>query len=117
RARGILTGVVSNFDYRLIGILDGLGLLPLLDIVIRPADAGAAKPDSRIFHVALRRLDIGAPQALYVGDDEHHDVAAARSPGLRALQVQNLGSLKEVLGWIEGSKGKKHELTGAQQPN
>ncbi|HME69639.1 MAG TPA: HAD family hydrolase, partial [Myxococcota bacterium] len=52
RASGIRTGVVSNFDHRLAGLLEGLGLAPQIEVVIRPADAHAAKPDPRIFGCA-----------------------------------------------------------------
>src|SRR4029079_1696434 len=45
RGRGLRTGMVSNFARRLPRILDAFGLAPLLDVVVLPADAGAAKPD------------------------------------------------------------------------
>ena len=56
RGLGLATGCVSNFDARLPGILAGLGLAPLLDVVMLPAEARAAKPDARIFALALARL-------------------------------------------------------------
>jgi putative hydrolase of the HAD superfamily len=90
RRRGLATGVVSNFDHRLPALLDGLGLAPLLDVIVRPADVGAAKPDARIFHAALERLRVAPNDALYVGDDEDDDVGGARAAGLQALNVATL---------------------------
>ncbi|HYB13559.1 MAG TPA: HAD-IA family hydrolase [Myxococcota bacterium] len=96
RAGGLRTGVVSNFDHRLKGLLEGLELSPELEVVIRPADAHAAKPDPRIFHCALRRLAVGAREAIYVGDDAEHDVAGAQAAGLRAIDASSLATLAEL---------------------
>jgi putative hydrolase of the HAD superfamily len=100
RRRGLRTGIVSNFDHRLRLLLEPLGLAPLLDVVVLPADAGAAKPDARIFALALQRLGVSARRALYVGDDAHDDVAGARAAGLRALDVGEV-PLSEILDWID----------------
>jgi putative hydrolase of the HAD superfamily len=96
RARGLRTGVVSNFDHRLPGLLEGLGLAPQLEIVIRPADAQAAKPDPRIFSCALRHLGVSPQETIYVGDDALHDVAGARAAGLIAIDASALATLVEL---------------------
>jgi len=109
RAAGLATAVVSNFDGRLPGILEGLGLgvgarpgsgaAPprLLDAVVLPADAGCAKPDPRIFHRALARLGgIEPAAALHVGDDPERDLAGARRAGLRAFDVGRVATLAEL---------------------
>lgn len=106
RARGLRTGMVSNFDHRLPALLDGLDLGPLFDIVIRPSDAGAAKPDPRIFAVALERLGIPAAEAVYVGDDAAHDVEGARAAGLRAIDVRTLTNLSDIVARVEAMKGR-----------
>lgn len=97
RGRGLRTGVVSNFDHRLGGLLEGLGLAPFLEIVVRPADAGAAKPDPRIFSFALDQLGLRPEEAVYVGDDADDDIAGATRAGLRAVDVATLASLADVL--------------------
>jgi len=97
RRRRLRTGMVSNFDHRLLSILDTLGLAPLLDVVVLPADAGAAKPDARIFAVALQRLGVAAAEAVYVGDDAEHDIAGARAAGLQAVDVASLTHLCDLV--------------------
>ena len=96
RARGLATGIVSNFDQRLHEILQGLELQPLLDVVVLPTDAAARKPDPRIFHAALAHLGVAAEQAIYLGDDAALDLAGSRSAGLRALDVAHLATLAEL---------------------
>lgn len=93
RARGIATGVVSNFDGRLPAILEGLELAALLDVVALPSRAGAAKPDARIFAWALEQLRTAPGEAAFVGDDPERDLAGARRLGLRAVDVRALATL------------------------
>jgi len=96
RDHGRRVGLVSNFDHRLPAVLAALGLAPLLDVVVRPADAAAAKPDARIFALALQRLGVTAADAVYVGDDAHDDIAGAGAAGLRVIDVTTLRDLRDL---------------------
>lgn len=88
--------VLSNFDHRLRSLLRELGLAAHLDAVVLPADAGAAKPDARIFQVALARLGLAADQAVHVGDHARRDLAASRAVGMHAIDVGELATLAEL---------------------
>jgi putative hydrolase of the HAD superfamily len=96
RERGCATAVVSNFDRRLHGILAGLGLEPLLDVVVLPSDARAEKPDPAIFALALERLGIAAHAAVFVGDHPEEDIEGARRAGLVASDVTTLATLRQL---------------------
>ena len=96
RAGGRRTAVVSNFDRRLTGILEGLGLAPGLDACVLPADAGAAKPDPRIFRSALERLGVAAAEAVFVGDDRLRDLDPAGALGIRPVDVASLATLRDL---------------------
>lgn len=96
RAGGMRIGVVSNFDSRLPGILAALGLLPLVDAVVIPADARAAKPDPRAFARALALLGVAAAEAVFVGDDAQRDLEAARAAGLRAIDAGAPATLADL---------------------
>ena len=96
RALGIATGCVSNFDRRLPGILAGLGLAELLGVVMLPAEARVAKPDARIFALALARLGVDAAFAAYVGDDAARDLEGARAAGLAAIDATGLATLADL---------------------
>ncbi|MEW6296815.1 MAG: HAD-IA family hydrolase, partial [Thermodesulfobacteriota bacterium] len=82
RRRGLRLGVISNFDSRLFGILEGLGIAHFFDSVVISARAGAAKPDRAIFLQALSALDVRPEEALHVGDSYEADVVGARAAGL-----------------------------------
>lgn len=96
RTRGLRLAVVSNFDGRLPALLEDLGIADRLDAVVLPSDAGAAKPDARIFDTALRRLEVAPGEALFVGDDAHHDLAGARGVGVEAVDVATLATLGDL---------------------
>jgi HAD superfamily hydrolase (TIGR01549 family) len=80
-ARGLALAVVSNWDCALPGHLAaaGFGAIP---VVVTSAEAGAAKPDPRLFRLALDRLGVDPARALHVGDSDA-DRLGAEAAGLR----------------------------------
>jgi FMN phosphatase YigB (HAD superfamily) len=74
--------VVSNWDIGLHDHLARLGLTALVDAGVTSAEAGAPKPDPRVFRLALERLDVAASHAVHVGDGSEDD-EGARAAGLR----------------------------------
>lgn len=96
RSAGWRLAVLSNFDHRLPKLLTATGLLPKLEAVILPSEAGAAKPESAIFEFALKRLDLSATQVIYVGDHPTQDLAAARACGWSAIDVREHASLRTL---------------------
>lgn len=87
RGAGLRLAVVSNFDQRLHGLLQALGLAELLESVVVSSAAGAAKPSPRPFELALDGLGISAGQAWHVGDSPE-DVAGARAAGIVCLLIR-----------------------------
>jgi len=112
RARGLRLAVVSNFDGRLSALCRDLGLAAAFDAIVMSGRAGYAKPDPRIFHVALERLGVAASAALHVGDSEREDVDGARAAGIAALWLRRDGAtaagtpciadLRRLPAWING---------------
>ncbi|MFM7733908.1 MAG: HAD-IA family hydrolase [Cyanobium sp.] len=84
---GIRLAVVSNFDSRLPGLLEGLGIGAWIGPVVVSSSAGAAKPSPLPFQLALEALDVAAERAWHVGDSPE-DEAGARAAGVRCLIVR-----------------------------
>ena len=82
RAHNLRLAVVANWDISLHEHLEALGLTRLFDAIVTSAEAGAPKPDARIFELALARLGASPARALHVGD-ELFDEEGARSAGMR----------------------------------
>jgi putative hydrolase of the HAD superfamily len=107
RSRGLRLGIVSNFDSRLTTICEGLKIAHFFDEVVMSGQVGCAKPDPRIFLIALERMDANRAEALHVGDSETLDVQGAHAAGLRAILIDRqseatdpahrIGDLRELL--------------------
>jgi len=87
RAAGVKVGIVSNWDTRLAGVLDGIGLGELVDTVVCSAVEGLHKPDPRIFELGCARLGVDAARSAHVGDHMYADVAGARGAGMTAVLI------------------------------
>lgn len=87
RGRGLRLAVVSNFDTRLPGLLEGLGVAEHLSAVVVSSAAGAAKPDPAPYRLALEALDLPAEAVWHVGDSPEDDTGA-RAAGIRCLLVE-----------------------------
>ncbi len=77
--------MISNFDYRLYRILDGLDLTRFFDSITISSEAGYAKPRREVYDAALARAGVTAPDAMHVGDSEHLDFVPAAALGMAAV--------------------------------
>lgn len=92
RRRGTPLAVLSNWDARLEGLLDALGLRGYFARVLVSADLPAAKPDPRAFAAAREALGELAPGApVMVGDRVDHDVGPAVAAGWEAVWLDRKG--------------------------
>ncbi len=64
------------------------GLGDVVDEMIISAEEGVAKPDARIYHIALGRLGVSATQTVFV-DDMAENVQAARALGIRSIHFKS----------------------------
>ena len=87
KSAGLRLGVISNFDYRLYRILDGLDLGRFFDSVTISSEAGFAKPAREIFDAALSAIGVSASAAVHVGDSEHMDLRGAQEAGLFPILI------------------------------
>jgi putative hydrolase of the HAD superfamily len=90
-AAGRRLAVVSNAEGQVEQDLVAAGFGPYLETVVDSHLVGVAKPDPRIFAIALERLGARPEQALYVGDVPAYDVAGARAAGLPAVLLDPWG--------------------------
>jgi putative hydrolase of the HAD superfamily len=91
RDAGVRLVVVSNWDASLHERLAETGLASLVDGAVASAEVGAAKPDPRIFAVALGLAGVDADAAWHVGDSVDADVEGARAAGLHPVLVARDG--------------------------
>jgi len=85
KADGLKLGVISNFDYRLYRILDGLDLTRYFDSITISSEAGFSKPRREVYDAALARAGVIAHDSMHIGDSEHLDFAPAAALGMAAV--------------------------------
>ncbi|MCX7028183.1 MAG: HAD-IA family hydrolase [Spirochaetes bacterium] len=90
--RGKRLGVISNWDRSAKPILERCGLLDKFEVVVISSEEGVAKPDERIFRIALERAGIEGDCCLYVGDNYYDDSIGAMSVGMKSLIVNRFGT-------------------------
>lgn len=94
REGGVRLGVVSNWDSKLPGLLDALGLTPWFDSIGVSHLVGCEKPDPRLFLHVLDEMGATAAEALHVGDIPELDGAGARAAGIDSLIVDRRGRVE-----------------------
>ena len=103
---GLETAVISNWDSRLPGLLQELGVADSLEPIVYSAGVGFEKPHPGIFESALASLGLEPEDVLHVGDSRRRDVEGAQAVGMSALCLDRSGggdleSLAELPGSIE----------------
>ncbi len=86
--KGKKTGIISNWDSRLLSICEGMELNQYFDFVIASAVFGASKPSPRIFEEALRRAGVQPHEAVHIGDSFEDDIKGARAIGMNAILIE-----------------------------
>ena len=89
-------GVVTNGKKFQVTKLEHSGLVDIVPFAIVSRLFGADKPDARIYHEAVRRLqlsydgidDVQPPEILFVGDNPYTDITGAVGVGMRTAWVR-----------------------------
>lgn len=98
-------GIIANQNFGSQERLDKLGLLKYIDLVIASAEEGVAKPDLRIFEIALSKADCKAEESVMVGDRLDNDIVPANKIGMKTVWIK------------QGLGGLSTPMTQEEQPN
>jgi len=83
--QGLVLGIASNFDHRLLGICQALPPFDTCRHLFVSSRVGWRKPHPRLFATIAEQLALAPQQILLVGDDLENDYHAARDAGWQAL--------------------------------
>lgn len=81
-------GIIANQNPGSKERLEKLGLLKYIDLVIASAEEGVAKPDLRIFQIALDRSNCKPEEAVMVGDRLDNDIIPANKIGMTTVWIK-----------------------------
>jgi len=85
---GVPLGILSNFDSRLYAVLETLALADFFESVTISTEVGAAKPDPRVFAIALQKHNCLPSGAWHIGDSFEEDYQAAKAVGMRGIWLR-----------------------------
>lgn len=85
---GVTLGILSNFDSRLYAVLQSLDLATFFASVTLSTEVGAAKPDPKIFAIALQKHNCLPHAAWHIGDSFEEDYQAAKKAGMRGIWLR-----------------------------
>jgi putative hydrolase of the HAD superfamily len=91
--------LVTNTSVQLEEDLESLGLTDLADHVVSSARVGIAKPDRRIYDIAVERAGVPAERCLFV-DDTLENVDAAAALGMRTVHYRTPEDLRGALNGV-----------------
>lgn len=86
--RGYRLGIIANQPAGTAQRLQERGLSEFFDTVIASAEAGVAKPDSRIFEMALNAAECAPSNAVMVGDRLDNDILPAKKLGMKTVWIR-----------------------------
>ena len=89
-------GIIANQDFGTEQRLTDFNVHQYINLVIASAEEGVAKPDLRIFQIALARADCKPEEAIMVGDRIDNDIIPANKIGMTTVWIkQGFGSYAE----------------------
>ncbi len=83
--QGLKIGVVSNWDERLLNLIQEFEISDLFHSVIISTEVGLEKPDPEIVRLACQEMDIRPDQAVLIGDSAELDCRAAAAAGCKGI--------------------------------
>ena len=89
-------GIIANQDFGTEQRLTDFNVHQYINLVIASAEEGVAKPDLRIFQIALDRADCKPEEAVMIGDRIDNDIIPANKIGMTTVWIkQGFGSYAE----------------------
>ena len=67
--------------------IDNCQIREYFKAILISQQCGVAKPDSAIFNMALKQLNISAKQAIYVGDSYYNDIYGAYKANIKPIWI------------------------------
>ena len=81
-------GIIANQELGTKDRLQQQGILQYIDLVIASAEEGVAKPDEKIFKIALERAACKSDNAIMIGDRIDNDIIPAKNLGFHTIWIK-----------------------------
>lgn len=84
---GIAIGLISNCFSEEVAPIRESELAVYFDVLCLSYEQGVQKPEKEIFQKCMENLAVKAEECIYIGDGGSHELEAARSAGMNAVQA------------------------------
>jgi putative hydrolase of the HAD superfamily len=118
KSKGYKLGLLSNCSTETITVWDETPFAGVFDITVFSCAVGLMKPDPRIYHLALEKLQVEPRECLYIADGMDGELKAAAAVGMTPVRISfphankndpyledwhgaTINSLKEVLDLVK----------------
>ena len=81
---GIIANQLPGTEER----LQAFGIRKYIDVIAASSDEGVAKPDKRLFQIALEKADCAPEHAIMIGDRIDNDIVPAKEIGMRTIWIK-----------------------------
>jgi putative hydrolase of the HAD superfamily len=88
QSAGVPVGVLSDCTWELVAIWDQLPYAALVDAAVFSVELGTRKPARQMYDEITRRLGVGCPDVLYVGDGGSRELTGALAAGMRPVMLR-----------------------------
>ncbi len=95
-SKGLMTGVISNWDCSLPEILEDRLNRHRFDLIMVSAIEGMDKSDPEIYHQAAKRFELSPSRILHIGDEIDNDLYSPQKAGLHAVLLDRDGRQKDA---------------------
>ena len=104
-------GIIANQSLGTKDRLEQHGILQYIDLVIASAEEGVAKPDKKIFEIALERGNCKPNNAVMIGDRIDNDIIPAKLLGMHTIWIkQGFGQYWNITQEVEKADCVVHSL-------
>jgi len=95
KANGYKTGLISDCGPDVPALWDETPFAPFIDVTVFSCKARLVKDDTRIFELAIDKLEVKPEKIIYVADGMRKELSSAAELGMWSLQIRVPGEADE----------------------
>lgn len=96
REKGVKIGLISNADIIDIKYWNDSPLSAFFDSVIFSCDVGILKPETEIYQLAMKRLNVRPEESIFIGDGGSNELFGARRAGMKTIFSEYLDCKSKI---------------------
>lgn len=96
REKGVKIGLISNADIIDIKYWNDSPLSAFFDSVIFSCDVGILKPQTEIYQLAMKRLNVKPEESIFIGDGGSNELFGAQRAGMKTIFSEYLDCKSKI---------------------